>query len=63
MTERKIWENAYRNAQRELSQAHQNFQYAQLDYIDIAIYDLIAKEKKLERIYRKLQELELGVGA
>lgn len=63
MTERKIWENAYRNAQRELIQARQNFQYAQLDYIDIAIYDLIAKEKKLERIYKKLQELELGVGA
>lgn len=63
MTEKKIWKNACRNAQRELDQARQNFQYAQLDYIDIAIYDLIAKEKKLERIYKKLQELELGVGA
>lgn len=63
MTEQKIWKLAYRNAQRELEQARQNFSYADSEHIDIAIWELIAKERKLERVYAKLRELELGVGA
>lgn len=59
MTEHAIWKTAFENAQRELQQAWQNFQNAEPEFIDIAILELAAKEKKLDRVYKKLQELEM----
>jgi hypothetical protein len=45
-----------KKAQEELRQAEQNFENAEKEYRDVAILELLAKQKKLDALIREAKE-------
>jgi len=48
---------AFWRAREELRQAEQNFNYADLEFREAAIVDLLAKRKKLDAILKQIKEV------
>ena len=47
----------YEEIKREVEQARQNLDNAEPDYVDIAIYQLIAAEKRLNQYLKEIREV------
>lgn len=56
MNKREIYEMQIQKAQEELRQAEQNFENADPEFRDVAILELLAKQKKLDVLIRKAKE-------
>jgi len=42
----------------ELMQAEQNFQFAEKDFINAAVYEILAKKEKLNALLKKAKEVK-----
>lgn len=57
MTKTDILIQAFWRAQEELRQAEQNFEYADPEFRETAVVDLLAKRKKLDAILKQIKEV------
>lgn len=58
MTKTDILIQAFWRAREELQQAEQNFEYADPEFRETAVVDLLAKRKKLDAILRQIKEVQ-----
>lgn len=57
MTKTDILIQAFWRAHEELRQAEQNFEYADPEFRETAVVDLLAKRKKLDAILKQIKEV------